>query len=50
MTLLLMTNTCAAGDVPSALVSYFRKKVERLQAVQADGVHAAADDGITGQV
>jgi hypothetical protein len=48
MTLLLRTTTCAGGDVPTALVSYFRKRIERLQAVQGDGVHAAAErNGVT---
>jgi hypothetical protein len=45
MTVLLMTTTCAAGDLPTALVSYFRKKAERLQAVQGEGVNAAASKG-----
>jgi hypothetical protein len=45
MTLLLKTTTCAGGDVSTALVSYFRKRFERLQAVQGEGVHAAAEKG-----
>jgi hypothetical protein len=48
MTVLLMTTTYAAGEVPTAFVNYFRKGSERLQAVPGRGVGASAPDDVAG--
>src|SRR4029450_2675758 len=50
MTVLLMTTMCAAGDVPTALVSYFRKASERLQGGSGGVVNSGAPEGLAGGI